>query len=144
MKLMTTELHLTIKADSAADALAELAQIGVRAAKELGVAPTPAYTRTEPPLETPAKGNGADELAPAKRTRKRAAVEPDVATQTGFDRTTIIKGLTEIFMRGEPAIRERITAFRDGHGVQRLRELKDDALAGAAALLAELQNDSAP
>ena len=141
---MTTELHLTIKADSAADALAELAQIGFRAAKEMGVGPTPADT-PEPPLEAPAKGNGADETPPAtRRSRKRTTAEPDVATQTGFDRNTIIKGLTEIFMKSEPAIRDKITAFRDGHGVQRLRELKDDALPGAAKLLAELQDDSAP
>lgn len=69
---MSTELHLTIRADSAADALQELAEISIRAAKELGVAPQVPDSDRELPLAQPDKGNGADAPTAEKRTRKRA------------------------------------------------------------------------
>lgn len=43
-------------------------------------------------------------------------------------------------MGGNPTIRERITAFRDGYGAQRLRELKDEVLPEAMKLLTELKS----
>jgi hypothetical protein len=146
---MSTELHLTIKAETAADALQELAAISLRAAKELGVAPHVTDTAPELPLQTPAavpvdaKGNGADTAPPAeKRTRAKRAPAADAAPAA--DREAIVKGLTELYMGGDPTIRERITAFRDGYGAQRLRELKDDALPEAQKLLVELQQQAGP
>jgi hypothetical protein len=110
--------------------------------EKLPVGPTPTDTLNAGAAEAipPEQGNGADEAPPARRTRRRAAAaaaEPPPAQE--IDRDNVIRDLTEIYMRAEPAIREKIVAFRDGHGVNRLKELKDDALPGAAALLAELQ-----
>jgi hypothetical protein len=42
-------------------------------------------------------------------------------------------------MSSDPVIRDKITSWRDGQGVARLRDLKDDAIPDAAKLLAELQ-----
>jgi hypothetical protein len=145
---MSTELHLTIKAESAADALIELAEISFRAAKELGVAPQRADTEPELPLQTPAavsadtKGNGADAAPAEKRTRAKRAPAADAAPAP--DRDAIVKGLTELYMGGDPAIRERITTFRDGYDAKRLRDLKDDALPAAEKLLSELQQQAGP
>jgi hypothetical protein len=141
---MSTELHLTIRADSAREALLELAGIGVRAADELSVAPQP--PDPEPPATAAEKGNGADAAPPAeKRTRggKRAPAA-GTAAAPAIDRDAIVKGLTDLYMGGDPTIRERITAFRDGFGAQRLRELKDEALPEAQKLLAELQQVAGP
>jgi hypothetical protein len=142
---MSTELHLTIKAESAADALHELAGISRRAAKELGVAPQSAGTEPELPLATPAadKGNGAD-AAPAAEKRTRGKRAPAAEAALAPDRDAIVKGLTELYMGGDPAIRERITTFRDGHDAKRLRDLKDDALPAAEKLLGELQQQAGP
>jgi hypothetical protein len=147
---MSTELHLTIRAETALLALNELAELGVHALQELGGAPQPAnINEPELPLPTPAaaaKGDGADPstkgdgaAAGEKRTRKRAAPEAPAP-----DRAEIVKGLTELYMGGDPTVRERITAFRDGYGAQRLRELKDEALPEAMKLLAELQQVAGP
>lgn len=142
---MTTELNLTIRAETAHQALVELAEISRRAAKELGVAPTPADTgpaQPELPLNASAKGNGGDEpTPPAKRSRRTpVATAASDAEGVGLDRGAIIKGLTEIYMRAEAEVRDKIVTFRDGHGVQRLKDLKDEALPGAAALLTQLQS----
>jgi hypothetical protein len=148
---MSTELHLTITAVSAADALSELMKISFRAAQELGVAPQQADTAeaNAPEPAAPEKGNGAaassaapEVTAGTKRTRK-AKPEPEEAAP---DRAAIIKGLTELYMGGDPKVRSQITEFRDGHGAERLRDLKDEALPAAAQLLTELKlaADSAP
>jgi hypothetical protein len=143
---MSTELHLTIRADSAREALLELAGIGVRAADELGGAAQPPDTEPDVPLTQSAgtpveKGNGADAAPPTeKRTRGKKAP----AAVPAVDRDAIVKGLTDLYMGGDPNIRERITAFRDGFGAQRLRELKDEALPAAQKLLAELQQVAGP
>jgi hypothetical protein len=138
---MSTELHLNISADSAVEALAELAAIGRRAAVELGVAPQSPDTPAPAPAPAPDKGNGEDAAAPAAgkkagRSKKAEAAPP---ADAGPDRADIIKGLTDLYMAGNPVVRDRITAFRDTHGAQRLRELKDAALPEAAKLLGELQ-----
>jgi hypothetical protein len=133
---MTTELHLTITSDSAIDALVQLIEIGQRAAKELAVAPQPQDIAEAEPPEPQAKGNGNGAGIPVAKKRVRP-----VGPQS---RNEIIKGLTEIFITGAPEIRERIVAFRDSHGAQRLWELKDDALPGAAKLFDELSGLSQP
>ena len=110
---MSIELHLTITADTVLEALDQLGAIGVRAAVELGDGPQRANTsepaEPELPLPEPAKGNGE---AP-KRTRK-AKAEPDAAP-AGPDRAEIIKGLTDLYMAGDPKVRSQITTFRDGY-----------------------------
>ena len=142
-------LHLEIESETALGALQELAGISVRAAKELGVASPPTDTRepelplAQPPAATAEKGNGADAAPAEKRTRGKRAPAAEAAAPAA-DREAIVKGLTELYMGGDPTIRERITAFRDGYGAQRLRELKDDALPAAQKLLAELQQQAGP
>jgi hypothetical protein len=124
---LTTQLHLVISSESAIDALIQLVEIGQRAAKELGdVQLSPDTPNTEAP-----KGNGED--APTKRTRAKAPPAPKPPS-----RDEIVKGLTDLFVDGDQEVRERITAFRDLHGVQRLRELSDEALPNALLLLSEL------
>jgi hypothetical protein len=127
-----TKVQLMIEVDTAHELLLELAEMGSRAAKELAVGPQPADI---PPPEPRAKGNGADMGTIAKK-RVRPTGPPG--------RNEIIKGLTEIFITGAPEIRERIVAFRDSHGAQRLWELKDDALPAAGKLLEELSELSQP
>ena len=145
---MSTELNLRIVAETAAEALRELAGISLRAAKELAVAPTPADTEPELPLQTPetvsadTKGNGAEAPPAEKRTRAKRA--PAAETAPAPDRDAIVKGLTELYMGGDAAIRERITVFRDGYDAKRLRDLKDDALPAAEKLLGELQQQAGP
>jgi hypothetical protein len=145
---MSTQLNLTITADTAIEALNELAAIGVRASHELGVASPPTDTRepelplTQPPATQAEKGNGADAAPAEKRTRAKRA--PAAETAPAPDRDAIVKGLTELYMGGDAAIRERITTFRDGHDAKRLRDLKDDALPAAEKLLGELQQQAGP
>jgi hypothetical protein len=132
---VTTELHLTIHANSAADALSELAALGRRAAVELGVAPQP----QDIPAPAPDKGNGEDAAPVAGKKGRPKKADAAPPADAGPDRADIIKGLTDLYMAGNPVVRDRITAFRDTHGAQRLRELKDEALPEAARLLGELQ-----
>jgi hypothetical protein len=131
-------VHLTIEATTVADLIHQLNDLVERlkspqlvsARVELGVGEN---EPTEPP--------GADAAPPldekrAGRRRRKAAAE---GGNDNLDRDKIIKDLTEIYMQGEPELREKIVAWRDGQGVSRLRDLKDDSVAGAAKLLAELQ-----
>jgi hypothetical protein len=137
---VTTELHLTIRSDTAAEAILELATLGARAAEVLGVAAPPANSEPTPaltsaPAATPTTGNGAD--TPTPKTRGKKAAEPEKAK---LDRAAIIDGLTKIYSQGDPDKRQAITKFRDGQGADRLRDLKDDALPAAAELLIELKS----
>jgi hypothetical protein len=93
----------------------------------------------KPTQEPPS--NGADGAPPQdeKRAGRRGRKAGAEVGGDNLDRDKIIKDLTEIYMRGEPPVREKITAWRDGQGVSRLRDLKDDSVAGAAKLVAELQ-----
>ena len=121
---MSTELHLTITAHSAEEALRELVQVGRRAARELGGGPPPANTE---PAALP-KGNGAG--GPQSR---------HAPAEWRSDKDKIVEALTDLFICGDPTVRERITALRDRHGAQRLRELGDEAVPEAARLLDELR-----
>jgi hypothetical protein len=136
---MTTELNLTIRGETAADVMLELAMIGSRAAAVLGVGAPDA--NPDPPPEPPSKANGAEAAAPAKTRGKKAAAapEPEPESVKGPDRAAIIDGLTKIYGRGDPAMRTRITEFRNGRGADRLRDLPDADLPAAAQLLADLK-----
>jgi hypothetical protein len=147
-------INLTISADSAEALLQQLLAISMSLG--LGVAPTEDDGPTAEEKEIaaqlvknaapqPVKTNGADVVEMPKRTRakKAPAAEPEAAKPEPVDRQAIIKGLTDIYMTAAPGVRDAITAFRDSHGVQRLRELKDDAIPAAAALLDNLQKEDA-
>jgi hypothetical protein len=137
-------VHLTIEATSVGDLIHQLDVLVdrlkspqlVSVPEELGVG------KQKPTPESPSSGAEvappkqlADEKPQGRRGRKAAAG----GGNDNLDRDKTIKDLTAIYMSGEPAVREKITAWRDGQGVSRLRDLKDDSIAGAAKLLAELQ-----
>jgi hypothetical protein len=151
-------INLTISADTAEGLLDQLAALvsmrmmfGVEpTADNIGATPEEMQIAAEivehaaattPPA---AKSNGADVVEMPKRTRgKKAAPPPAPEAAEPVDRQAIIKGLTDIYMTAAPGVRDKITAFRDGQGVQRLRELKDDAIPAAAKLLNELAAEEA-
>jgi hypothetical protein len=139
-------IHLTIEATTVADLIHQLDVLAgrlkspqlVSVPEELGVGDQKPTSSERPP------GAGVDgapsepaqtEKPAVRRGRKPAA---DVAEEK-LDRDKTIKELTEVYMRGEPAVRQKITSWRDGQGVSRLRDLKDESIADAARLVAELQ-----
>jgi hypothetical protein len=144
-------ISITVNADSAGELLDTLEALSAN--RKSGVA------QTEPDFATPEereiaadlvkhaapppdKPNGADVVEMPKRTRGKKAA-PTTPAPEPVDRQAIIKGLTDIYMTAAPGVRDKITAFRDGQGVQRLRELKDDAIPAAAKLLNELAAEEA-
>jgi hypothetical protein len=136
---MAIELHLTIRGETMLETIQELrglSEIGSLATLVSGVAPH------APNAE---KGNGADTVSAdtadtvdtGKKPRgRKAAAAPEPAK---VDREAVLEGLTKIYGRGDPKVRTAITEFRDKHGANRLRDLKDDVIPDAAALLAELK-----
>jgi hypothetical protein len=156
-------INLTISADSAEELLHQLSLISLRLM--LGVDQTEPSTAATPEEQEiaaelvknaappPDKPNGADVVETPKSGRgrgKKAAPTVDLdipataeARAVAFDRQAIIKGLTDIYMTSAPGVRDKITAFRDAQGVQRLRELKDEAIPAAARLLSELAAEDA-
>jgi hypothetical protein len=148
-------ISLTINADTAESLLEQLAAL-VSMRMMFGVEPTEANTGATPeemqiaadlvkhaaPPPPPDKPNGADVVEMPKRTRGKKGA-PATPEPEPVDRQAIIKGLTDIYMTSAPGVRDKITAFRDGQGVQRLRELKDEAIPAAAKLLSELAAEDA-
>jgi hypothetical protein len=138
-------VRLTIEATSSADLIHQLdVLLGRLKSSQLVSAPEELGVGTQEPTNEASPGSGvdaappkqlADERPQGRRGRKAAA---EVGSDN-LDRDKITKDLTEIYMRGEPAVREKIIAWRDAQGVSRLSDLKDDSIASAAKLLAELQ-----
>ncbi len=131
-------MHITIEADSANDFLRQLETLGSRF-RGAGSVPAPEALAVGYQQPTEGPGNGADAQPAAERPWRGRRAQSEAPAEEKPDRAKIIEELTEIFMKGEPKIRERITTWRDAQGVARLRDLKDDAIPGAAMLLAELQ-----
>ena len=153
---MTTELNIKITAETAEEAMLELAALSFRAAQELGVAPhapdevLAAVIAGEPIREVVVeKANGAGpppakEPKPSKTKKAAPAPEPEAAPEAKVDREAVINGLTRLYGGGSSEVREKIRAWRDEHGAERLLLLRDEALPAAAAFLAELEADAAP
>jgi hypothetical protein len=110
--------------------------------------------RPEPAFATPQRpksdGDGAEAPVPAgaapatpAKKGKPKKIEPELVTipdsSPAIDRVALIKSLTDVYQHGGQDIKERIIAFRDAQGVQRLKDLKDDILPQAMQLLTELQ-----
>jgi hypothetical protein len=142
-------INLTISANSAEELLTELNRIAMSVA--FGVDPTATtaatpedqeITATAPPTPDRPNGAGVVEMPKGGRGRSKKAAPAEPAPEP-VDRQAIIKGLTDIYMTAAPGVRDKITAFRDGQGVQRLRELKDEAIPAAAKLLSELAAEDA-
>jgi hypothetical protein len=138
-------VHLTIEATSSADLIHQLdVLVGRLKSPQLVSTPEELGVGKHKPTLEPLPGSGADatppkQLADEKPQGRRGRKASAEGGNDKLDRDKIIKDLTEIYMCGEPAVREKITAWRDGQGVSRLRDLKDDSITGAAKLLAELQ-----
>lgn len=141
---MTTELNLTIRGETAADVMLELATIGSRAGLVLGVGAQEPDPEPTPAPKSVEKPNGPDAPAPKAARGKKVAPQPEPEAVKGPDREAVIDGLTKIYGKGDAKIRAAITAFRDGHGADRLRDLKDDVIPEAAALLADLKLAESP
>jgi hypothetical protein len=158
---VTTELNIKIVAETAEDAMMELATISLRAAQELGVVPQandPKIDYTAPvEISGPnreilhaEKTNGAEpppaKAVKAKPTKKAAPAptpEPEPEPEPEVDRETVLDGLTKLYGGGDPKIRKAITAFRDDRGAERLRDLKDEDIPEAGALLVALRAEAA-
>lgn len=132
--------HITIEAENAADFVHQLDTL-VSRFRSAGAITAPEALAVGDQQPNAAPGNGADAQPPAtaERSRRGRRAQSEAPAEEKADRAKIIEELTEIFMKGEPKIRERITTWRDAQGVARLRDLKDDAIPDAAKLLAELQ-----
>lgn len=132
-------MHITIEADSAIDFVRQLETLGSRF-RDAGVVPAPEALAVGDQQTNAGPGNGADAPQPApERPRRGRRAQSETPAEEKPDRAKIIEELTEVFMKGEPKVRERITTWRDAQGVARLRDLNDDAIPGAAELLAELR-----
>jgi hypothetical protein len=132
--------HITIEAENAVDFVHQLETLVSRFRSAGAI--TAAETLAVGGQQTNARpGNGAEPqpLATAERPRRGRRAQSETPVEEKPDRAKIIEELTEIFMKGEPKVRERITTWRDAQGVARLRDLKDDAIPEAAKLLVELQ-----
>jgi SWI/SNF-related matrix-associated actin-dependent regulator 1 of chromatin subfamily A len=140
VKKMPVHISISIDAENAADLISQLQLVGSRffGAERLSV---PAVSGVVSQRQTEEQGKDAGEVEAQaseqpKRRGKRAQAE---AAEENYDRAKIIEDLTQIFMSGDPVIRDKITSWRDAQGVARLRDLKDDAIPDAMKLLAELQ-----
>jgi hypothetical protein len=112
------------------------------AAAAVALALEPMAPPTTQAIPEPAEGNEQGEPEPAPKTRRARKPQPAVADAdktSDLNREDIVKGLTDIYMTSPPAVRARITQFRDAAGANRLRDLDDDVLPEAAKLLAELK-----
>lgn len=150
-------LHIVIQGESGLEVAQEMARLGSAMSSGLGVGPQ----HTTPENEHPMKAEPASpvdaapeaspvDAAPATRRRKGAKAEPEPAPETkapapngAEHRAEIIEGLTKIYSKGDAETRSRITEFRDKHGADRLRDLKDDDLPAAAQLLIALKVNEA-
>jgi hypothetical protein len=139
-------IRLTFEATNSADLIHQIGDLVSRfksqqidsAPEELGVGDEKP-TFSEHPPGAGVEGAPSEPVHPEKPSGRRVRKPAAAVGEEKLDRDKIIKDLTEIYMRGEPAVREKITAWRDGQGVSRLRDLKDDSIADAAKLVAELQ-----
>jgi hypothetical protein len=130
---MAIEFDIRIIGDTPLDVIRALGELSARVAGGLGVGEQQAdSTDATPPAAT--DGNGAGK--PASTRKRGPKAEPEASK---IDRAAIIDGLTKIYSKGDEDVRLAITKFRDGQGVDRLRDLKDDALPAAAELLVELK-----
>jgi hypothetical protein len=140
-------IKVQIEANSITELMAQMQRLlDGQGWRETAAAPEP-EPMTPPPAEAapePSEGNGQDEPEPAPKTRRArkpplAVVEPDSGKAPDLNRDDIVKGLTDVYMTSPPAVRARITQFRDAAGANRLRDLDDGVLPEAAKLLAELK-----
>ena len=146
--MIELNLHITIKSEFAEGVASELARLGAAMSSGLGVGPQPS-TAAEHPIEAaPAPAAAEAETTAATTTRRRRGPnkadapepQPEAAKPNGaVDRAAIVEGLTKIYSKGDPETRNRITEFRDKHGADRLRDLKDEDLPAAAQLLIALK-----
>jgi hypothetical protein len=132
--------HITIEAENAVDFVHQLETL-VSCFRSAGAITAPDVLAVGDQRTNAGAGNGADAQPPAtaEPSRRGRRAQSEAPAEEKPDRAKIIEELTEIFMKGEPKVRERITTWRDAQGVVRLRDLNDDAIPEAAKLLVELQ-----
>jgi hypothetical protein len=139
-------VHLTIEATNVADLIHQLDVLAgrlnspqlVSVPEELGVGDIKP-TFSERPPGTAVDGAPSEPAQTEKPAGRRGRKSGADVGEEKLDRDKTLNDLTEIYMRGEPAVREKITSWRDRQGVSRLRDLKDESIADAAKLVAKLQ-----
>ena len=154
--MIELNVTITISAEYAEAAVDELRRIGLGMSSGLGVGPD--RPSTADPIEAPQPNEpsppapAAAEAAPAAPKRRKGPpkdeqpaveaakpAEPAAAKPNGVNRAEVIEGLTKIYSAAPPKVREQIQKFRDDRGADRLRDLKDEDLPEAAALLVALK-----
>lgn len=160
--MIELNLTITIKAEYAEMVIDELRRIGLGMSSGLGVAPpgpstadpieAPQPNEPSPPTPAAAEATAAEVTAPRRSSRKAAPKDEPAAKPpaeeakpngAAVDRAAVVEGLTAIYSKGSKDVRATITQFRDDRGADRLRDLKDEDLPEAAALLATLKLEAA-
>lgn len=140
---MPIEIDVRIIGQSTQEVVQELGAFASYLSAGLGVSTPQANTADATSQVTTGNGAAEPDKPPTTRKRAPAAAKPDPAPEpekkAALDRAAIIDGLTKIYSKGDEDVRLAITKFRDGQGADRLRDLKDEDLPAAAALLTELK-----